>query len=168
MRWGNESGFIINGSALRGAGAGLWAAGGDRGSARSSRQTECSRRRAVQALFIRHGIERTPEGRSLRLLRQRLSPPQRAQFAEKGYFEVVGGDTGKRYRIYAGAATNVCEVDENGRPTLGLCFLPMGDLPIGDVMLSQKIALESSESRALGVARRFAPDGTFRRGRLLR
>jgi hypothetical protein len=27
----------------------------------------------------------------------------------------------------------------------------MGDLPIGDVMLSQKIALESSESRALGV-----------------
>jgi hypothetical protein len=35
-------------------------------------------------------------------------------------------------------------------------------------MLSQKIALESSESRALGVARRFAPDGTFRRGRLLR
>ena len=77
---------------------------------------------------------------------------QRAQFAEKGYFEVVGGDTGKRYRIYAGAATNVCEVDENGRPTLGLCFLPMGDLPIGDVMLSQKIALESSESRALRVA----------------
>ena len=94
--------------------------------------------------------------------------PQRAQFAEKGYFEVVGGDTGKRYRIYAGAATNVCEVDENGRPTLGLCFLPMGELPIGDVMLSQKIALESSESRALAVARSFVPDGTFRRGRLLR
>ena len=89
----------------------------------------------------------------MRLLRQWLSPAQRAQFAEKGYFEVVGGDTGKLYRIYAGAATNVCEVDENGRPTLGLCFLPMGDLPIGDVMLSQKIALESSESRALGVAR---------------
>ena len=88
----------------------------------------------------------------MRLLRQWLSPPQRAQFAEKGYFEVVGGDTGKRYRIYAGAATNVCEVDENGRPTLGLCFLPMGNLPIGDVMLSQKIALESSESRALRVA----------------
>jgi hypothetical protein len=50
------------------------------------------------------------------------------EFAEKGYFEVVGGDTGKRYRIYAGTATNVCEVDENGRLTMGLCFLPMGDL----------------------------------------
>ena len=118
--------------------------------------------------LLRHGIERTPEGRSLRLLRQWLSPVQRAQFAEKGYFEVVGGDTGKQYRICAGAATNVCEVDENGHLTLGLCFLPMGELPIGDVMLSQKIALEGSESRALAVARRFVPDGTFRRGRLFR
>ena len=131
-----------------------------------SRPGERSRRRATRALFIRHGIERTPEGRSLQLLRQWLSPVQRAQFAEKGYF--VGGDTGKRYRIYAGAATNVCELDESGRPTLGLCFLPMGELPIGDVMLSQKIALESSESRALAVARSFVPDGTFRRRRLLR
>jgi hypothetical protein len=98
-------------------------------------------------------------------LRQWLSPVQRAQFAEKGYFEVVGGDTGKRYRIYAGAATNVCKVDENGHLTLGLCFLPMGELPIGDVMLSQKIALESSESRALAVARssfRMAGSGDVR------
>ena len=30
--------------------------------------------RATRALFIRHGAERTPEGRSLRLLRERLSP----------------------------------------------------------------------------------------------
>jgi hypothetical protein len=101
-------------------------------------------------------------------LLQWLSPVQRAQFAEKGYFEVVGDDTGKRYRIYAGAATNVCEVDENGQPTLGLCFLPMGELRIGDVMLSQKIALENSESIALAVARRFVADATFQRGRLLR
>ena len=129
---------------------------------------ESSRRWAVRALFIRYGIERTPEGRSLRLLRQWLLPLQRAQFAEKGYFEVVGGDTGKRYRIYAGAATNVCEIDEDGRPTLGLCFLPSGNLPIGDVMLSQKIALESSENHALRLAKRFAPDGTFRRSRPLR
>ena len=91
----------------------------------------------------------------MRLLRRRLSSAQRAQFAEKGYFEVVGGDTAKLYWIYAGAATNVCEVDENDRSTLGLCFLPMGDLPIRDIMLSRKIALESSESCALGVARRF-------------
>ncbi|WGD54141.1 hypothetical protein QA641_09725 [Bradyrhizobium sp. CB1650] len=121
--------------------------------------------RAIRALLIRHGAERTPEGRSLRLLRAWLSPAQRAQFAAKGYFEVIGGDTGKQYRIYAGA---VCEIDEKDRPTIGLCFRPMGELPIGDVMLSQKIALESCENRALEVARRFAPTGfMFRRNRLL-
>ena len=130
---------------------------------------ERSRMSAVRALFVRHGAEATPEGRSLRLLRHRLSPAQAAQFAEKGYFEVVGGDTGKRYRIYAGAATNVCEVDEKGRKKVGLCFLPIGELPIGDVMLSQKIALENSESGALAVARRFVPNGfMFRRSRSLR
>jgi hypothetical protein len=127
-----------------------------------------SRMRATRALFVRHGAERTPEGRSLRLLRQWLSPSQRAQFAEKGYFEVIGADTGKQYRIYVGTATNVSEIDEKGRPKLGLCFLPIGDLPIGDVMLAQKIALESCENHALEVARRFAPSGFwFRQSRLL-
>jgi hypothetical protein len=133
-----------------------------------SRPGERSRMRATRALFIRHGAESTPEGRSLRLLRQWLSPAQRAQFEQKAYFEVLGGDTGKQYRIYAGAASNVCEIDEKGRPKLGLCFLPLGELPVGDVMLSQKIALESCEGAALAVARRFVPNVfMFRSGRLL-
>lgn len=133
------------------------------------RPGEGSRKRAIRALFIKYGAEHTPEGRSLRLLRQWLSPAQRAQFAEKGYFEVVGCDTGRHYRIYPGAATNVCEVDERGRPKLGLCFHPVGELPIGDAMLAQKIALESSESGALAVAGRFVPNVfMFRRSRPLR
>jgi hypothetical protein len=135
---------------------------------RRSRPDERSRMRAISALFLRHGAQSTPEGRSLRLLRAWLSPAQRAHFTEKGYFEVVGGDTGKQYRIYPGAGMNVCEVDEKGRPTLGLCFVPAGELPIGDVMLSQKIALENCESSALAVARRFVPNAfSFRRSRLL-
>jgi len=114
------------------------------------------RMRAIKALFIRHGVERTPEGRSLLLLRDWLSPTQQVQFAKKGYFEVVGGETGKQYRIFAGTVTNVCEIDEKG------------ELPIGDVMLAQKIALESCESSALVVAREFIPNGfAFRRSRLL-
>jgi hypothetical protein len=132
------------------------------------RPSKRSRKRAVRALFIRHGAERTPEGRSLRLLREWLSPLQRTQFAKKGYFEVVGSDTGKQYRIYPGTMSNVCEIDEKGRPRLGLCFRTMGELPIGDVMLAQKIALENCESSVLAVARRFVPDVfMFRRGRLL-
>jgi hypothetical protein len=133
-----------------------------------SRRGERSRRRAVRALFIRHGAEKTPEGRSLRLLRQWLSPAQRARLAESGYFEVVGCDTGKQYRIHPGAMSNVCEIDERGRPRIGLCFRTVGELPIGDVMLAQKIALESCENSALVVARRFKPNGfMFRQSRLL-
>jgi hypothetical protein len=124
--------------------------------------------RAAKALFIRHGAEWTPEGRAL-LLRHYLSPVQRRQLAEKGYFEVIGGDTGNRYRIYAGAAANVCEIGENGGPRIGLCFLPVGDLPIGDVMLAQKIALETCEGSALAVARKFTPSSfLFSRSRPLR
>ncbi len=134
----------------------------------SSRPSERSRIRAVRALFIRLGAERTPEGRSLQLLRAWLSPVQRTEFAKRGYFEVVGGETGRQYRIYAGSMSNVCETDESGCPRLGLCFRTIGDLPIGDVMLAQKIALESCERSALAVARRFVPNGfCFRRGRLL-
>ena len=117
-----------------------------------------SRRKATRALFVMHGAESTPEGRSLLLLRQWLSPAQREQFLRKGYFEVVGNETGKPYRIYPGISANVCELDKKGRPQLGLCFTPVGTLPIGDVMLAQKIALETRESNVNAIARRFMPN----------
>ena len=118
-----------------------------------------SRLKAVRALFIRHGAESTPEGRSLLLLRKWLSPAQREEFARKGYFEVIGSDSRKRYRIHAGASVNVCEVDQRGRRQQGLCFMPIGSLPIGDVMLAQTIALETCESEVRAVAKAFIPDG---------
>jgi hypothetical protein len=117
-----------------------------------------SRIRATRALFIRHGVEGTPEGRSLRLLREWLSPAQADQFARRGYFEVIGSDSGKRYRIYARTSVNVCEIDERGRLQEGLCFLPIGAPPIGDVMLAQKIALETCEREVRLVAGRFTPN----------
>jgi hypothetical protein len=127
-----------------------------------------SRKRATRALFIRHGAEGTPEGRSLRLLQKWLSPSQREQFGRRGYFEVAGGDSGKRYRIHAGGSVNVCEIDERGCLQEGLCFMPIGALPIGDVMLAQKIALETREREVLAVARRFTPNGFhFRQSRPL-
>jgi hypothetical protein len=44
----------------------------------------------------------------------------------------------------------------------------LGELPIGGVMLAQKIALESCETSALTVARKFVPNGfMFLRSRLL-
>jgi hypothetical protein len=37
---------------------------------------------------------------------------------------------------------------------MGWCFVPKGSLVTGDVMLAQKIALETFECRALAVANR--------------
>ena len=40
-------------------------------------------------------------------------------------------------------------------PRKGWCFVPEGNLVPGDVMLAQKIALETDERGALAVARQF-------------
>nr|WP_271497733.1 hypothetical protein [Bradyrhizobium sp. CCBAU 11357] len=99
----------------------------------------------------------------MRLLRSWLSPQQRVEFDRKGYFDVVGGDTGKRYRIRRGTSGNVNEIDEYGRRGMGWCFVPIGGLVEGDVMLAQKIALETDEARALSVANPFPGPIRWRR-----
>lgn len=96
------------------------------------------------------------EARGLKLLKEWLSPQQLAQFNAEGHFEVIGCHSGKRYRILRGAAMNVQEIDAAGRPLLCWCFVPNGGhLVPGDVMLAQKIALETDELSALAVANKF-------------
>jgi hypothetical protein len=112
---------------------------------------------ALRELCSRHFGENTRDARGLRLLREWLSPVQREQFDAKGHFDVIGSDTGRRYRIHYGSAMNVHELDEAGRLKMGWCFLPKGSLAAGDVMLAQKIALETFESGALAVAQKFVP-----------
>jgi hypothetical protein len=121
--------------------------------------------RKVQASRERHReiFEDTREARSTKLLREWLSPEQRAQFDAKRYFDVIGSDSGKRYRIRYGCATNVHEIDGDGRSIVGWCFAPTGNLVAGDVMLAQKIALETNELRALAVANRFPVEVPRRR-----
>jgi hypothetical protein len=92
------------------------------------------------------------EDRAFRLLMRNLSAAQREQYRRYAYFEVVGGDTGKRYRIHRGWQMNVEEYDGKGRRIRLLCFMPRGGVPVSDVMLGQKIALELFESDALMVA----------------
>jgi hypothetical protein len=124
---------------------------------------ECARR--VQALRERYRTTAadTPEGRATTLLREWLSPQQRAQFDAEGYFDVVGCDSGKRYRIHHGTSMNVHEMDDAGHSKSGWCFVPSRRLAAGDVMLAQKIALETCENSALTVANRFPPNQmTFR------
>ena len=48
--------------------------------------------------------------------------------------------------------SRVYEIDDAGCRKMGLCFAPVGPLVEGDVMLAQKIALETDERNALTAA----------------
>jgi hypothetical protein len=98
------------------------------------------------------------EARGLKLLKEWLSPEQLAQYNANGFFDVIGCDSGNRYRIHHGAAMNIVEIDDAGRARAGWCFVPKACLVAGDVMLAQKIALEADERSALAVAKSFAPN----------
>jgi hypothetical protein len=96
---------------------------------------------------------RTPaEKRSVALLRSWLTPEQEKQWQARGAFDVIGCDTGRRYRITYRAVMNVYELGPDGQSVKQWCFVPEGRLAIGDVLLAQKIALETMETKALGVA----------------
>jgi hypothetical protein len=98
---------------------------------------------------------KTSELRGRKLLREWLSPEQLAQYDAHNYFDVTGCHTGRRYRINDGRGMNVYQLDDRGRPLVGWCFVPRDDLVAGDVMLAQKIALETDERGALSVAKNF-------------
>ena len=82
--------------------------------------------REVQAARERYRARfPTRKQRGINLLREWLSPEQRAQFDAKRYFDVIGCDSGKRYRIRYGDTTNVQEFGGNNA-SLGRLVLPTG------------------------------------------
>jgi TraY domain len=101
----------------------------------------------------------TAEYKAMGLLKKHLTPRQREQFEQHHYFDVIGGNSDKTYRIHEGWQMNVAEL-KDGMPVVGLCFVPKGNLPAGDVMLAQKLALELSETETLTIANKFdvSPD----------
>jgi hypothetical protein len=116
-----------------------------------------ARARALQEWYQRPN---TRELRGQRLLREWLSPGQLAQFDQCKYFDVTGSFTGKRYRIRFGRELNVFELDDSGKAVTGWCFVPDDrSLVAGDIMLAQKVALETNEPSALAIARKFSPRG---------
>ncbi|MCS3765802.1 MULTISPECIES: hypothetical protein [Bradyrhizobium] len=116
-----------------------------------------ARLRALRSLYWSFFEQKGPEARARRLLRDWLSPDQRAQFDAEGYFDVTGSHTGRRYRIHQGTMSNVLELDEERQPKIGWCFVPERALAAGDVMLAQKIALETDEAAVLALAHQFSP-----------
>ena len=92
------------------------------------------------------------EQRASILLKQWLTPEQCSEYEQRGYFEVRGSHSGKRYRIRSKRQMNVDQLDVSGNLVATLCFLPEKYVPVSDVMLAQKIALENDEPAALSVA----------------
>lgn len=96
--------------------------------------------------------------RGRRLLLAHLTPTQRKQYNVHGHFDVVGGETGHRYRIRQGDALNIEEYDRNGTYLNRWCFSPVGNLVLGNILLVQKLALELFESDTRALANRYPTD----------
>lgn len=121
------------------------------------RRSSAEGARKVQTLRERlKAVEDIREARGIKLLREWLSVEQRAQFDATRSFEVIGCDSGNRFRILYGTATNIQEIDDASHPVRGWFFIPAGHLVAGDVMLAQKIALETNERAALALANKFS------------
>jgi hypothetical protein len=95
---------------------------------------------------------RPAERRGVALLRSWRTPEQSEQWDTRGSFDVIGCDTGRRFRITRGTAMNIYELDADGGTAAQWCFAPEGKLATGDVLLTQKIALETMEQQALALA----------------
>jgi hypothetical protein len=81
------------------------------------------------------------------LLERTLTPEQRHDLLIRGYFYVKG----KRfnYRIREGHSGNVDALDEAGCVVGRYCAYPLGRVPVYDVMLAQKLWLETDEGMFL-------------------
>lgn len=90
--------------------------------------------------------------RSFELLESWLSESQREEFKQKDAFTVIGSGSGKRYRIRQMFAYGILAVDRYDKPLREYCVVPKGGLALGDIMLAQKIALETDEWRTLKIA----------------
>ena len=65
--------------------------------------------------------------RGLELLKANLTASQLNDFLTYRCFDVVGGLSGRTYRIRLAGAMNVEEIDGRGRRLGRLCFFPEGD-----------------------------------------
>jgi hypothetical protein len=96
--------------------------------------------------------QRSANERAIDLLMENLTARQRDQYRTHQNFDVIGGQSGKRYRIWRRLHQNVEELDASGRRVCIWCVQPSGSLVLGDVLLAQKNALELFELAAMRVA----------------
>jgi hypothetical protein len=83
--------------------------------------------------------------RGLKLLMANLTSRQLNEFLTHRRFDVVGGVSGRIYRIRLIGARNVQELDHQGRCVRRLCFFPEGELVAGDVVLAKRLPSRRSK-----------------------
>ena len=93
--------------------------------------------------------------RAAALLLENLTQAQLRQYLRHRTFDVIGGQSGKRYRLWHRTMQNIEELDPRGRRRCIWCFHPVG-LDLCDVLLAQKTALELFEYDALRIAQRYS------------
>jgi hypothetical protein len=101
--------------------------------------------------FARINREKERNAKAVALLRDALSIEQREDFDNHNYFYVIGGESGKRFRIDNGRAGNV-KLLEGDRIMQSLCAHPAMRCPNEDTMLVQMIMLEHMENQFVDTA----------------
>ncbi len=93
------------------------------------------------------------EEKALQLLLENLEENQAEIFKKTGAIPVVAR-SGRRYSIRKGTSGNVDELDgQTEKAKARLCFHPIDySIPVYDVMLAQKLMLETSEDEARKIA----------------
>lgn len=86
------------------------------------------------------------------LLLESLSPGQREQYSRVACFFVTGA-SGARYRIRYGRTHNIDVIGRDGKVRGTLCGLPIGEMPTQDVLLGQKLCLETDDRAFSRIAR---------------
>jgi hypothetical protein len=117
---------------------------------------DCCRRIANARSRPERTARSEADQRGIALLSENLTAEQRRQFALHRHFDVIGGQSGRRYRVWHCPLQNIEEFDARGNRICVWCFHPREPLVLGDVLLAQKTALELFESDALRIAHRYS------------
>jgi hypothetical protein len=114
---------------------------------------------ALQSSALGRRRRMSPEQRGVGLLLANLTPQQRRQYKRDRHFDVIGGQSGTRYRLWHCFQQNIEELDGNSRRRWVWCFHPRETLVLGDVLLAQKTALELFEGEAIRIAHGYSNFG---------
>ncbi len=95
------------------------------------------------------------EKRAEELLIRCLDAEQRKQFRKEKKFKVIGGD-GATFELGYTRSGNAREFDADGKPIARFCIHPREDVPIPDVLLAQKLMLETDPASFRKIANKTA------------